>query len=273
LDGDEVLVLVGGTLVSLRAGLSWYASLLCAGAPRRRKNWPMRWGLGALPVVLLVFLAWVLHWGAAREVRENRDYIALFVALGGAWLVAAARATAWLGISARDDAIERSNSSAAVAFAGALVGVMIVFAFANLGEGETIWTTIGPAALGTVTCLVLWGGHQALSRAADAITIDRDMASGLRFAGMVIGTGLILGRSVAGDYESAAGTFRDLWRQGWPSLPLVALAGLLHVALRPTKEHPAPSLVTRGLLPAVLYVGFGAVDLLFLGRAGEWARP
>jgi uncharacterized membrane protein YjfL (UPF0719 family) len=232
----------------------------------------MRWGLGALPVVLLVFLTWVLHWGAAREVRGNGDYIALFVASGGAWLVGTAQAMTWLGISARDDAIERNNASAAVAFAGALVGVMIVFAFANLGEGETIWTTIGPAALGTLSCLALWGGHQALSRAADTITIDRDIASGLRFAGMAIGTGLILGRSLAGDYESAAGTFRDLWRQGWPSLPLVALAGVMHLALRPTKELPVPSPLTRGLLPAVAYVGLGAVDLLFLGRAGGRVR-
>jgi hypothetical protein len=230
----------------------------------------MRLVLGALPAVLMVALAHELQVGAARDVREDEAYIGLFLALGGAWLVLVAWAAALLGVSVRDDAIERNNGASGAASAGALVGGMIVYTFANFGEGETIWTTIGPAALGTLACVALWAGHQILSGASDAIAIDRDLASGLRFAGMAIGTSLIIGRSVAGDYESAAATVRDLWRQGWPSLPLALLASVVQVPLRPTKEHPRPEPFTRGVLPAIAYVGAGVVDVLHLG---PWSLP
>jgi hypothetical protein len=265
LDGDEVLVLVGSIYISLRAGFPWYASLTRDASPRRRGSRAMRLLLGLLPVALLAVLAETLHLGAARDVREDADYIGLFLALGAAWLVATAWATALLGVSIRDDAIERNNLSAGLASAGALVGGMVIYAFANLGEGETIWTTIGPAALATGACFALWAGHQIVSGAADAIAIDRDTASGLRFAGMTIGTSIIVGRAVAGDYESAAGTFRDLWRQGWPALPLAMLAAVIHLALRPTKRHPRPGPVTRGLLPAIGYASIGLLDFLYFG--------
>jgi uncharacterized membrane protein YjfL (UPF0719 family) len=234
----------------------------------------MRLVLGVLPAALLVALVVTLQARAAREVRDDLGYILLFLALGAAWLIATAAGTAWIGISIRGDAIERNNRAAGVASAGALVAGMTCYAFANLGEGETIWTTIGPAALATSACLVLWAAHQMTSGAADAISIDRDMASGVRFAGMAIGTSLIVGRAVAGDYESAAGTFRDLWREGWPAVPLVMLAAAVQVGLRPSERRPHLDSIRHGLLPALGYLGVGLLDLIYFGGwASVGAKP
>jgi uncharacterized membrane protein YjfL (UPF0719 family) len=227
----------------------------------------------ALPMVLLMALAVTLLKGAAREVREDGQYVVLFVALGASWLIGLAWALGWLGIHVRDDALERNNVAAAVAASGALSGGMIVYGGANLGEGATIWMTIGPALLGTVSILSLWGAHQMLSGATDAIVLDRDLASGIRFAGMTLGTGLVVGRALVGDYVSAFETVRDLLVQSWPALPLVGLSVLIQVKLRPTPSRPKPNAVTRGLLPALAYLGLGGVALVWLGAPPNGAQP
>jgi hypothetical protein len=68
--------------------------------------------------------------------------------------------TSWLGIDVGDDALERNNSAACVATCGALVGSMTIYGFANIGEGPTIWTTIGPAALGGAAAVALMAMYQ-----------------------------------------------------------------------------------------------------------------
>jgi hypothetical protein len=268
LDPDEVFVLVASVIVALLKGIPWYVCLTFHASLRPKGGRVMRTLLGVLPGMLLVALAVALRAGAAREVREDQRYIVLFVALGAAWLVLTVWATARLGISLRDDALERRNLAAGVASAGALVSSMIIYTFANFGEGETIWTTIGPAFLAASACWAVWAAHQIASGAADAITIDRDTASALRFAGMAIGTSLIFGRAIAGDYESAADTLSDLGRQAWPALPVAILAVVMQLRLRPSPQRPRPDVVTRGLIPALAYVMVGVLDLAQLGYWG-----
>lgn len=222
--------------------------------------------LGALPVALLIALGVTLVLGAAREVREHGEYVLLFVALGAAWLIGLSWAGGWLGLFARDDAVERNNLAAAIAVAGVLAGGMLVYACANLGEGDTMWTTIGPTFLGTTLILALWAAHQMLSGASDAIAIDRDVASGIRFAGMALSTGLIVGRAIAGDYASAVGTVRDLLLESWPAAPLAALAVVIQTRLRPTVAQPRPNVVTRGLVPALALLALG-LGVVFFPRA------
>ena len=266
---DETAVLLASTLLAGTFGIRWYARLLQRELTPSQGVLAMRLCLGVLPFVLLLAFGARLKLGAAREVREHGEYLLLFLALGASWLVGLSWATSWLGIHLCDDAIERNNLAAALAAGGALSGGMLVYGGTNLGEGDTIWTTIGPALLATVAIFGLWGAHQMLSGATDAITLDRDLASGVRFAGMALGTGLIVGRAVAGDYVSARDTVRDLLVQGWPALPVAALAGFSQVKLRPTKAQPKPNALTRGVLPALAYLALGVVAVLWLGSSRQ----
>ncbi len=265
MDPDELLVFVGSLGIAAWAGLRWYWRLANAGPPYSGATRSVRFILGVLPIALLIALDWALQAGAAREVREDTIYAWLFLALGAAWLAVTWKVTAWLGIDVGDDALERNNSAACVATCGALVGSMTIYGFANIGEGPTIWTTIGPAALGGVAAVALMATFQAVSGAADAITIDRDLAGGTRFAGLALGGGLILGRPLAGDYVSTADTLGDFFCQAWPGLPLIGLAAWVEQRLRPTREHPHPSTLRCGLLPSLGYVLVGLFDLILLG--------
>jgi hypothetical protein len=266
LDVDENLVLVFGLVVSGVFGARWYGRL-----QRRRRLARIGGPIGALarllPLVLVASLRYALSVAAATDVRADGSYLLLFTALGGAWLVGAAQVTALLGIHVLDDALDRRNLAAAVAVAGAVVGMLVCYAFANFGEGPTIWTTIAPALLASAGCGLLWLAHQLATDAADAITIGRDLASGLRFAGMTVATGLIVGRAVAGDWESSAATARDLLEQGWPALPLVLVAAWIHKQLEPNRAQPHPNWWTRGVAPAAAYLGVAGVDLF---ARGSW---
>ena len=271
MDHDELLVFVTSLGISAWAGSHWYWRLANAGPPYSRATLRVRIVLGALPIALLVVLNSALQAGAAREVREDSVYSWLFLALGAAWLALAWKVTAWLGIDVGDDALERNNSAACVATCGALVGSMTIYGFANIGEGPTIWTTIGPAALGSVAAVGLMATYQSLSGAADAITIDRDLASGIRFAALALSSGLILGRPLAGDYVSAADTLGELFGQAWPVLPLVGLATWVERRLRPTPEQS--DTLRRGLLPSLGYVALGVLDLVHLGLPTVTGAP
>jgi uncharacterized membrane protein YjfL (UPF0719 family) len=265
LEPDEACVLLASVLLAAVVGIPWYAGLFGRPMTLVKGSLATRLLIGALPLALLFALDVTLSMDAAHEVRGNGQEIFLFVALGAAWLIGLAWATSWLGIHMRDDAIERNNVAAAIAASGTLTGGMIVYSCANLGEGDTIWTTIGPAVLATASILALWGLHQMVSGATDAITLDRDVAAGIRFAGMALGTGLVIGRAVAGDYISTTRTVRDLLVQGWPAAPVAALSAFIQVRLRPTKERPKPNALTLGLVPALAYVALGVVVLRCLG--------
>jgi uncharacterized membrane protein YjfL (UPF0719 family) len=206
-------------------------------------------------------------------VREDVEYLAVFVLLGAAWLGIASEALAWIGISVDDDVIERRNLAAAWSVAGALAAVAVAYGFANLGEGDTIGTTLGPALLALVACLLLWAIYQRVSGALDAIGIERDITAGLRFAGMAIATSLIIGRAMAGDYLSFEATCRDLWQQGWPALAVVALATVVQRAMPVSLAAQREQLWSTGIVPAVAYVGLAVVDVLWLGPWWKAGAP
>jgi len=163
--------------------------------------------------------------------------------------------------------IERANPAAAYAIGGALLGITLCFAGGNIGDGPGWWVVVFSAALSTLAFFILWALLHRFTGLADAVTIDRDPASGLRLAGYFIGSGLILGRSVAGDWVSMQATVVDFVSTAWPVVLLWVAAVLMERTFRPTQERPFPSPVAYGLAPLAAYVALGA---FFVTQAGWW---
>ncbi len=95
-----------------------------------------------------------------------------------------------------------------------------MFAAANVGTGDTIWTTLGPAALGTAALAGVALAHAAASGLSEAVTVDRDPAAAVRAVGLHLAVASLLARAVAGDWVSVDATLADLARRGWPAVPL-----------------------------------------------------
>lgn len=233
--------------------------------PARFSRFHERSLLLAVPLVCAAVLFWVLLRYAASDVRDAPVYLFLYMALGAAWLGVGTKILPLFGLSARDDVIERGNQAAAFAISGALLGITLCFAGGNIGDGPGWWVVVFCALLSTGALFLLWTFLDRATHLHDAVTIDRDPAAGLRLAGFFVGAGLILGRSVAGDWESAPGTLVDFLITAWPVLVLWVAALGVERHFRPSPEAPAPPLVSAGLVPALLYAGGGAAAVVLMG--------
>jgi hypothetical protein len=239
---DEVLFLLAAAVAGAWGFIVWYRAVL----PKPLFHNPARsTGRGQLllaPVLCLSAAGIVIwNWSDPVAVAGHLDYTLLFLVGAAAWFSITAAALGALGLHVRFDVVEAGNGAAALALSGAVLGATLIYAGGNIGAGPTIWTTILPAAAGSLALALLWILLGTVTSLGDAITIDRDGASAIRTAGWVVGASLILGRAVAGDWTSWNDTFSDFIRLGWPAAALTLLAIALQVAWRPTPERPHPS--------------------------------
>lgn len=212
----------------------------------------------------------LIYWGlstwGAVEVRGHTAAVIFLSFLGIIWLGISLHLYSWLGLIIADDVFERRNPAALTAAMGATFALAIIYTAGNIGEGPSYWNNLFSEGLGTVGFFLLWfcleiGGHVSRS-----ISEERDLASGIRFAGFSLAAGLILGRAIAGDWHSEMATIHDFLRDGWPAALLTAFAVLLERILRPTPARPVPSWCIFGVLPLFIYLVFAGVWLFHLGR-------
>lgn len=261
MEGDEVFIFLGCIFA---AGFLWgnyYQQSFAIKPPHLQSN-PLGLQLVPLLCALVVFI--VLRKFAAHDVRNSAVYLSFYMVLGMAWLAIAERCSLYLGMSIRDDYFERGNPAAGIALAGFLLGNAFCFAGANIGEGPGWYVVVFCSFLATSTLFLVFGTLAAISGVMEAITIDRDLASGIRAAGFFAGCGLLLGEAVAGDWASTVATFVDFLKLGWRVLVLLALAAIFERSLRPTPVQPTPPPWTRGLLPGLLYLGTTIILLVML---------
>ena len=119
----EVGVLVVSIIVTIVSWGAWYI----APAFVRRVG-PAPWGsvlLQVTPLAAGAMLWLVLRTASAHDVRDDPTYLSLYLLLGAAWVGVWIRLLAMTGVSKRDDVVERSNSSAALAVAGAMLGITL----------------------------------------------------------------------------------------------------------------------------------------------------
>lgn len=263
LDGDEVFALIACCILGGRFIFHWYGALL--GVTPLAASFLQRLVLALVPLGCLVLVQFVLSRWSAHEVREGGEYDFLFVAGGVAWLGFAATLARVIGVSARDDAIQARNPAGVIALCGVMIGATLCYAGANIGEGATIWMTFNPAVLATAVWFALWLALELTTAAADAVSIDRDLASSIRLAGFLISSGLVLGRAVAGDWHSWEQTVDDFITQGWPAAPFMLVAVLLQILWRPTPTTPRHPIVRRGAVPAAILVCAAVLYVLWLG--------
>lgn len=263
MSGDEVFMLIASAIVALVTWGGWYVKPALIQSIRRR---PPAWRLLRLAPLVAAALLWlVLRNAASFDVRDDPTYLTFYLVLGAAWVGVWIRWLAIAGISTRDDVVERSNGSAALAVIGALFGITLAYAGGNVGNGPGWWVVVFSAALATVALFAAWMVLEAVTAVSDVVTVDRDPSAGFRLGGFLIACGLILGRSVAGDWVSAEATVRDFAVAAWPVIVLVIVATVIERVARPTPEAPRPSLVVYGFVPAVLYVAGAVYHVMRLG--------
>ena len=258
---DEVVVLVASGILALLAWATWYWRALQLGRP------PMSAQVMLLlaPPVGGLLLFGVLRTVSSHDVRNDAAYLTFYLLLGAAWIAAWSWLLPLLGLSPRDDVLERGNGAAADVTAGALLAVTLCYAGGNIGDGPGWWVVLFSAGLATAAFFLTWLFFETLTTISDAVTIDRDRAAGIRLVGFLLACGVIFGRGAAGDWESASQTVADFAVAAAPVVPLLILATLVERFARPTPSRPKPSALTYGALPALVYANAAVFLLIRLG--------
>lgn len=261
--GDEIIFSFLSLVIAFGGAVMWYSPVIRMAMLGRSRG---RIIVALMPLLAISPLIPVLAlWADPVYVVRDPAYQGLFAVGGLAWIWLAGALLPIVGLSVRDDALERRNRAAAIATGGMIVGAGIIYACANIGGGPTIWTTLLPAFVATFGWLLLQLMVESMTHPSEAIAIDRDPASAIRHAATAIATALILGRAVAGDWRSWERTWRELLWQGWPAVMVTIVAVVLQVVFRPTPRCPFPSKRWKGIWPAALFLAAAVIDWLWLG--------
>jgi hypothetical protein len=224
--------------------------------------------IGALASVLgacALVLGSILLFLSAPDVRNAPEYLVMYWMLGLAWIRGCEFLFVYAGMSVRDDVVERTNPAALPALGGALLGAMLCFAAGNVGSGPGWWVVVFSAGLATLGLAGTWLLVESIAHPGESVTIDRDLAAGIRLGGLLLASGLILGRAVAGDWYSMEATVRDFAHFAWAVVPLAGAAMLIETLARPTVERPRPSAALAGALPALIYILFAVALVVTAG--------
>jgi uncharacterized membrane protein YjfL (UPF0719 family) len=260
---DEIVVLAVCGLGALILWGRWFWQNLSVSSLFSSQD--DRYLMYATPLLCAGVLFSVLKRFASHDVRDDLRYLGFYMVMGAAWVGLFQNILHQTGLSARDDAIERRNKAAALALCGALVGLTLCFAGANIGDGPGWWVVIFCAGLSTGAWFVLWLVLAECSDCVEAVTVERDVASGLRLAGWFVAVGLVLGRAVAGNWVSVEATVGDFVNVAWPVLALAAVAIVLERLAQPSSDEPVRPVITFGLLPAIIYIAAAAAYVVWKG--------
>lgn len=204
--------------------------------------------LGIVHATLTTMSSW--------DVQSSRVYTGFYDLMGLVWIGGALTASDFLGLSLRDDVLERRNHAALVALGGVLVGHALAFAGGNIGDGPGWWCVVAASGLASGSLFGVWLALHAAARVPDTLTVERDGAAAVRVAGLLIGCGLVFGRAAAGDWISLDETVASFVAAGWPGFALAGAAIVLEILLARPRGAPVP--------PALSVV----VALAYLGVAG-----
>jgi len=255
---DETLI---AALAAVLAVAFWGGALVTAVQvnPLVRSGRRLAAAVAALVVSLGVVLGALLT-GADPQVRSGAGYIVLFLAVAADALALFTLVGPAFGLRVLGDFVRGKNAAVGWAVAGLWLGTGLVNAGANVGRGDTIYTTLGPLGLALGTFVVLTAILAVATGRFRAIRLDRDTPAGVRVGGLFVAWGLVLGRAVAGDWESTRRTLEDFVNYGWPVLALLGVAIVVERMLRPTVRRPrVPWAAEVG--PAGAYVAV-AVELV-----------
>jgi len=251
LESFEAFVLIASAIVAAQQWFSWYRdiftiNLLCAPARQRVI-------LSITPLFCMAILFVALRKLGDDTVRHNSFYLFFYLLLGAAWLAGMAAIFPLLGVSARDDALERANNSASWAASGMLLGSTFCFAGANIGNGPGVEAVLFSGLLATGLFLLLWFLVEWFASFSEEITVERNLGAGIRLAGFLTAIGLICGWAVAGDWVAATATLKDFARSCWPAIFLSVIATVFEASRKNKKMQPSDG-AAGSLALAFVYV-------------------
>lgn len=255
----EVFLFFGGLFLAARFLYFWYRPVFCA--------WPLSRGLagrlvlGLLPFAAYIIILLTLLTMASYDVVGI--WIFFYIVMGYAWLRGGMYLLERYDLAAASDVVYLDNKAAIFSAAGGFLGLTLLYAGANTGDGPGWWVILIAGGLG----FAAWFGLALLLAhycgISEQITVGRDIGCGIRFGAYLIASGLILARASGGDWTNLYYTLLE-FTAGWPVLLLALSAFLIEKlfsrGLQDGNGSKAAA-VFISLLCAGLYLSFAYIAL------------
>jgi len=203
--------------------MAWYVAI--AKAWPKDKRGRSRFVLTLLPPAAFLIITVILRTIADPTVAESAFWTFFYVLLGFLWVsIGMFAANYFFDLSWRDDVLNQTRDQPALyPVIGSFIGLSLIYAGANIGEGPGWWCVLFAGGLGIAAWLVLGYAVHKVTGAFDTVTIDRDAPCGIRMGFYLAASGLILGKASSGDWTSFGATVIE-FLIGWYILPLTLVA-------------------------------------------------
>ena len=259
---SEVIVLLASMFFTFKFIISWYKPITTNNS--LRNNVLPRVILGILPVISFSIIWYTLKELASFDVVSDNTYIMFYLLLGFTWIFISLKLLFYFfDLSWIDDVLSLNNMAALATMTGGFLAITIIYSGANIGDGPGWWTVFIAGGLGLGAFIVLALFVHRFTFIFERITVERDVACGIRFGFYLLASGLILGRASAGDWTSFSQTIVEFF-VGWPVLVVTSLALLVEVYyINKAKDHKD---ITRNslivsLVWGILYLMIAVVSL------------
>lgn len=257
----ELFLFLGCVFIMVRFLRTWYRPVLKAWPPDR--GTAGRRVLACLPVIALAINLAVLFTMASYDVVGI--WIVFYSVMGYAWIYGGVVLMKYLlDFSWAHDVIYLDNTAAIVPAAGGFLGLTLIYAGANIGDGPGWWVVWIAGGMGFLVWIGLGFLINLTCHVSERITVDRDVPCGIRFGLYLLASGLILGRASGGDWTSLEATLYE-FATGWPVLPLAVAALLVEqYYMRRAGDGFSASPVTLAVLWGCCYLAYAVAALLLL---------
>lgn len=259
---SEAIVLLASMYLTFKFIKNWYQPILASSTLSR--TMVARIVLGIMPVISSCIILYTLNELASFDVVTDSIYIIFYLLLGFSWMFIGLKIIFYFfDLSFIDDVLNLNNKSALATIIGGFFAITIIYSGANIGDGPGWWTVVIAGGMGMAIWIVLALVIHKFTLVFEKITVERDLACGIRFGTYLLTSGMILGRASAGDWTSFTKTVEEFF-VGWPALLVTLLALLVEVYyLKQAKEDRVmrKSSLIISLFLSVLYLAIAILSL------------
>lgn len=229
MDFYEIILLIISSIVSWIFLSRWYQYIF--KNTRMRQNTFPCGALCLLPALSFIIIIYTLTFLAAQDVTSSIFWIFFYVPVGFLWLsLGIFSMFAFFDLSWIDDAINMNNPAAQITIICGGLGLTLIYAGANIGNGPGWWCIFFAGGLGVISWFCLGILINCITKAFVRITVGRDILCGIRTGSYLLANGIIFGRAVAGDWTSFSRTIAE-FGAGTPALLLTAIFILVELRI------------------------------------------
>lgn len=220
-----------------------------------------------LPLIYFLGNFYTITVAASFDVVTDFSYIIFYSIMSLAFLALFfLLSSLFFGVSWLEDGLRNRNVASGLFMVGVAATCFGIYCGSNVGDGPSWLCVVFPTLLGLGVFIGSLLVANLFTKLFKNITVERDIAVGIRFLGFSIGSAIILFRACGGDWTSVSATiveFFECWLYFVLVLVYMASEILFNFARR--KSYFSYKVNVMSLIVGVIYIVLGIIAVIMIG--------